>query len=93
MSILYLLLYDHYAAAGKEDKKEDEMGFSLKSNLHPPRQKDFSRFSTWRRSARDIALGDYGIKRVSDQAYRDLFEAGLTPQEAALRLAEWSRVN
>lgn len=87
MSILYLLLYDHYEVA-----QEDDMGFSLKSNLHPPKQKDFRKFSMWLRSARDIALGDYGIKRISDKAYRDLFEAGLTPQQAALRLAEMSRV-
>lgn len=50
------------------------------------------KFSTWLRSARDIALHDYHVKGISDKAYRDLFDAGKTPQQAALRLAEWSRV-
>lgn len=44
------------------------------------------KFSTWLRDARDLALGDYGVKRVSDREYRALFDEGLTPRQAAEQL-------
>lgn len=57
-------------------------GFSLRSNLHPPKPKDLSKWSTWYSVARDLAL-DYGVRRIPQKTWRTMFNEGLTPQQAA----------
>ena len=41
----------------------------------------------WLRDARDFAIGDFGVRRVSNARYRELFDAGLTPKQAAESLS------
>lgn len=61
------------------------MSFSLVSKLHPPRPKDYTKWSTWYADVVGFAA-DRGFRRVPKKVYRELFTQGLSPEAAAGKL-------